>query len=294
MRLLRPLCLTAMLCTGLLFAASTSLAQAAPAQAAPAPAPALSADAEDLSLAARRGDTAKLKTLLDKGVDVNTKFRYDVTALFYACDRGHVEIVKLLLDRGADVNVRDKFYNASPLNWASSPASVDEPTDAHVEIVRLLLEKGAQGAEQVLTGAARSGNLAMAKVVLDRGGLKPEALTAALSTATTNKHEAVAEALRAAGAKPPMQVDAAILATYVGKYRSEQTDVDIVITEGKLMALVGPQRIPLMALDTVTFQPEGGGVVTLKFQSEGGKVTNFVQTQGSTNTTFKRVEEKQP
>ncbi|MGH9790248.1 MAG: ankyrin repeat domain-containing protein [Candidatus Acidiferrales bacterium] len=277
------------------FLAPSSFAQAAQTTpAAPASSPALSADAEDFSLAARRGDTAKVKALLDRGVDVNTKFRYDVTALSYACDRGYLEIVNLLLDRGADVNVRDKFYNASPLNWASSPASVDEPTDAHVEIVRLLLEKGAQGAEQVLTGAARSGNLAMAKVVLDRGGVKPEALTAALSTATTNKHEAVAEALRAAGAKPPMQVDASILATYAGKYRSEQTEVEILVAEGKLVAVVGPQRSPLMALDTVTFQPEGGGVVTLKFQSEGGKVTHFVQTLGSTNTTFKRVEEKQP
>ncbi len=294
MRFPRLLCLTAMLCTGLLFAASSSFARTAPAQAAPAPAPALSADAEDFSLAARRGDAAKVKALLDKGVDVNTKFRYDVTALFYACDRGHVEVVKLLLDRGADVNVRDKFYRASPLNWASSPASVDAPTDAHVQIVKLLLEKGAQGGEQVLVGAARNGNLAMAKVVLDRGGINAETLTAALSTAMTNKYEVVAEALRAAGAKPPMQVDPAILATYAGKYRSEQTDVEILVADGKLIAVVGTQRIPLMALDTITFQPEGGGVVTLKFQSESDKVTSFVQTLGTTNTTFQRVEEKQP
>ena len=294
MRLPRPLCLTAMLSAGLLLTASPSFAQAAPAQAARAPAPALSADAEDFSLAARRGDAAKVKALLDKGVDVNTKFRYDVTALSYACDRGHLEVVKLLLERGADVNARDTYYKASPLNWASSPASVDEPTEAHVQIVRLLLEKGAQGADQVLVGAARSGNLALAKVVLDRGGLKPETLTAALSTATNNKHDPVADALRAAGAQPPFQVDAATLATYAGKYRSDQSDLEMVVADGKLIVVLGPQRIPLAASDAVTFQPDGAAGVTVKFQVEAGKATGFVLTQGGTQTTYKRVEEEQP
>lgn len=37
--------------------------------------------------AARRGDAAQVKALLDQGVDVNTKFRYDATALSYASDR---------------------------------------------------------------------------------------------------------------------------------------------------------------------------------------------------------------
>lgn len=251
-------------------------------------------DAEALDAAARRGDVAQVKALLDKGVNVNSKFRYETTALFYACDRGNVEMVKLLLERGAEVNLRDKFYNSTPLNWASSPASVEEPTEAHVEIVKLLLEKGAQGADQVLVGAARSGNLAMVKVVLDRGGLKPETLTAALSTATNNKHEAIAEALRAAGARPPHQVDAAILAAYAGKYRTEQGELELVVNEGKLIAVVGPQRIPLAATDDVTFQPDGAGGVTIKMQVEGGKATGFILTQGATTTNYKRMEEKQP
>lgn len=250
-------------------------------------------DAEALSLAARRGDVAKVKALLDKGVDVNTKFRYDATALFYACDRGYVEVVKLLLERGAEVNLRDKFYNSTPLSWAASPASVEEPTEAHVEIVKLLLAKGAQGADRVLVGAAQSGNLDMVRVVLDRGGLKPETLTSALSTATTGKHQAVVDALLVAGAKPPFQVDAAILASYTGKYHSDQMDLELVVNEGKLIAVVGPQRIPLAATDNVTFQPEGTGGITLKFQVEGGKAAGFTLTQGATTTTFKRVEEKQ-
>ena len=86
------------------------------------PAPRCNDRAEALAEAARKGDAAAVKKLLDEGVDVNTKFRYGATALSYACDRGHLDVVKLLLDRGADVNVRDTFYSATPLTWAVSPA----------------------------------------------------------------------------------------------------------------------------------------------------------------------------
>src|SRR5882762_4713488 len=94
--------------------------------------------AEALSDAVRKGDAAAVKKLLDEGVDVDTKYRYDRTPLSFACDRGHVEVVKLLLDRGADVNAKDTFYNATPLNWASSPAMGRKPQ--HAEVVGLLLK----------------------------------------------------------------------------------------------------------------------------------------------------------
>jgi hypothetical protein len=45
--------------------------------------------------AVRRGDAATVTALLDKGVDVNARFRYGTTALFKAAERGHTEIVKL-------------------------------------------------------------------------------------------------------------------------------------------------------------------------------------------------------
>ena len=74
----------------ILFIASLALGQA----------PALT-KTEQFQDAARKGDAAAVKKLLDEGVDVNTKFRYNATALFYACDHGHLEVVKMLLDRGA-------------------------------------------------------------------------------------------------------------------------------------------------------------------------------------------------
>ena len=56
--------------------------------------------------------------LLDKGADVNAKFRYGTTALFKAAERGNTEVVKVLLARGADVSVKDTFYGATAMTWA--------------------------------------------------------------------------------------------------------------------------------------------------------------------------------
>jgi ankyrin repeat protein len=78
--------------------------------------------AEQLQDAARKGDAAAVKKLLDEGVDVNTKFRYGATAIFYACDHAHVEVVKVLLDKGADLTMKDTFYGFTPLMLATSPA----------------------------------------------------------------------------------------------------------------------------------------------------------------------------
>src|SRR5688500_19372047 len=83
--------------------------------------------AEQLSEAARKGDAATVKKLLDEGVDVNTKFRYGATALFYAADHGHLEVVRVLLDKGADMSVKDTFYGFTPLALATGPAQKKKP-----------------------------------------------------------------------------------------------------------------------------------------------------------------------
>ena len=111
----------------------------ATAQAAPP-----STKAEELSAAARRGDAAAVKKLLDDGVDPNTKFRYEVTALIYACDHGHLDVVKVLLDHKADINAREN-KGRTPLHLAiKQKFQLDEPSEAKaLPVVRLLLERKA-------------------------------------------------------------------------------------------------------------------------------------------------------
>src|SRR4029079_10914872 len=156
--------------------------------------------AEQLQDAARKGDAVTVKKLLDEGVDVNTKFRYNATALFYACDHAHVEVVKVLLDKGADMSIKDTFYGFTPLALATGPAQKKKPE--HSEIAKLLIQKGAPGKEAALTDASESGDTALVKVILDTGGVGPGVLSEALELARAAKQEATAAMLEGAGAKP--------------------------------------------------------------------------------------------
>ena len=240
------------------------------AQSPPAPADKADAFAE----AARKGDAAAVKKLLDEGVDVNTKFRYNRTALSFACDRGNLDVVKLLLDRGADVNARDNFYNASPLTWAVGPAT-GSPKAEHREIVRLLLAKGAQGKGPALTNAITAGDAAMAKIILD-SGFPPEALTDALETAKrVNKADLVAM-LEAAGAKPRVEfkIDEATLAKYAGTYHGPmETDIVLTVAGGRLTGAAQGQRLTFVARDQTTFGVTEAPGATLTIKLDGDKVT---------------------
>jgi ankyrin repeat protein len=162
--------------------------------------------------AVRRGDAAAVTALLDKGADVNAKFRYGATALFKAAERGNSDIVKLLLARGADATVIDTFYNTKAMTWALGE-------NINVDLVRALLEKDPTSVEDVLMTGVSNGNVALVEVALARGGAKPETLTAALAASLSDKDKAaIAEALKKAGAKPPLEVDGATLQSYVGRY----------------------------------------------------------------------------
>lgn len=242
---------------------------------------------DELFNAARKGDVAAVKALLDRGVDVNTKFRYGATALSYASDKGHLEVVKLLLERKADVNVKDTFYGATPLIWAAEKG--------HAKIVEALLAAGAEGREDVLQIGARGGRLELVKVALDAGGLKAEALTDALSAATRGKHAEIVELLTKAGAVPPpaadFQVDAETLKTYAGTYKSPTgNDFNVVLKDGKLVAGPANQPFTLGAFDKTRFRPLEFDGVTITFNVENNVVTGFTLKQGTNTQVFKKVQ----
>jgi len=236
--------------------------------------------------AARKGDAAAVQALLDKGADVNARFRYGTTALFKAAERGHTEVVKLLLARGADVTVKDTFYGATAMTWALD--------NKHVEVVRALLEKSAGDVDEVLIAGARGGDPALVRAALDKGGAKAETLTAALdATMGDEKRAEIASMLRKAGAVPPPAVKAETLASYVGKYRSEQgSDIAITLNNGRLSATpAGQSPFGLSAVDDTTFRPTDFDGLTLTFSVEGGRTTAFALKRGGTTTQFKRVEQ---
>jgi len=239
---------------------------------------------DQLFEAVRKGDAAAVTAALDKGADVNAKFRYGATALFKAAERGNADVTKILLDRGADVNVKDTFYQATAMTWALD--------GKHVGVVKLLLAKSGDDVEDVLLTGTREGNQELVQVALDKGGLKAETLTVALAVATDEKNTAISEMLTRAGAKPPVQVDTATLQSYAGKYKGDPgPEATVSVSEGKLM-VAGFTRQPqaLMALDNTTFRPIAFGGITLTFNVEAGKVTGMAFKQGNNTTQMKRID----
>jgi len=246
---------------------------------------------DQLFEAARKGDATAVTALLDKGADVNAKFRYGTTALFKAAERGNLEVVKVLLARGADVAVKDTFYGATAMTWALD--------NEHLDVVRALLEKSADGVSDVLMNGVREGKLELVRVALDRGGLKADTLTSALATAMVadSKNEEILALLKKAGAVPPPEVDAATLQSYVGKYKGDPgPELTISLTDGKLAAVVAGQRpFTLIAVNNTTFRPAAFEGITITFNVEAGKATGISLKQRDTTTQLKRIEEaKQP
>ena len=233
--------------------------------------------AEQFQDAARKGDAAAVRKLIDEGVDVNTKFRYNATALFYACDHGHLEVVKMLLDRGAAMDIKDTFYGFTPLMLAVGPAQKKKPE--HTEIAKLLIAKGAPGKEDALAPTLQEGDLALAKVILDSGGIPADVLSDALEAARAQNQTAMAALLEKAGAKPysDFKIDPAQLAGYAGTYRAPNGN-EIVITVANTRLVGKPaagQPAVLSPSDAKTFRLIGQIGTTVTFTVEGDKVTAF-------------------
>ena len=250
----------------------------------------IAASAQDLNeeffAAARRGDAAAVKALLDKGVDVNAKTRYGATALSYACDKGHVEVVKLLIERGADLNSRDTFYGEVPLGWALYRG--------HAQVVKLLIDKGAAGIERALASGVQTGNVEIVRAVVEKGGLKQETLNDALMRASSGGDKEIVELLKKAGAlAAEVSVEPEILKSYAGLYKNEQVgEMTVDLKDGKLVGkMAGQGWFTTSALNKNTF-----AVVeveaTITFQTEGDKVTGLTLKQSGATFAFKRVEQK--
>jgi ankyrin repeat protein len=242
---------------------------------------------EQLYEAARKGDAAEVKALLDKGADVNAKFRYGATALFKAAERGNTEVVKTLIERGADVTVKDTFYGATALSWALQKG--------HTAIIVAILAKSTEEAGDVLLTGVSSGNTELVSAALETGKVPAETLTAALFAASSDEKKApIVEMLKKAGAVPPPVIDAATLQSYVGKYKGDPgPEISMEVKDGKLIGTGGGGPLTLFPLDQTTFRPAEFDGVTFTFKVEAGKVTGLDIKQGPNTTALKRVASSQ-
>ena len=255
-------------------AVTSSAAMTAQGTSAKTPAP-TGAPEPDLFQAAAEGDLARVRALLDGGIDPDTATRYGATALTFASDKGHTDIVRLLLERGADPDVQDTFYNQTPLAWALG--------NGHLDVAVLLVEHGAAGAEaDALTTAARTGHPGLARAVLQRW--KPYAYQRdlVLEIARREKHDEVVELLQAAEIRPlpEIEVQRETLARYTGVYG--EVDVQLDPAQGKLVAEV--PDLGSLALRPVTeqeFRGEDRLEVGLRFMGRSGMIEAVLLMQGT-------------
>lgn len=162
------------------------------------------------------------------------------------------------------------------------------------DLNRFWVTFGEPSAFEVLMTGIREGNTESVQTALDRGGLTPSRLSAALAAAADTQNVAIVEILKKAGAIPPFEVDAQTLQSYAGKYKNEQgLEIDLILKDRRLFVswFTGQQPLCLMPVDQTTFRPIAFDDLTVTFHVEAGKTTGYTLEHESIKMEHKRVEE---
>lgn len=181
----------------------------------------------EMLVVAVKGENARVKELLDQGVDVNMRGNDRNTPIMEAAYAGHVDTCKLLLDHGADLSAK-KNDGANPGTlthskevselFKSVAALVEASGQGTIQSVKELIDKGTPlngldpNGRTALTEASWNGKTDVVKLLLEKGAnpnIKKSDGESPLSLATGQKHpdivallnEAIAK--RAKGSTPP-------------------------------------------------------------------------------------------
>ena len=186
----------------------------------PAPAQLLPQEVEMLE-AAGKGNTARVRELLDSGVNANMRGPDRNTPLMEAAYGGHAETVKLLLDRGADPSVKKRdgatawtlTSNSQVLDvFKNVEALVTAAGEGNQAAVQDLMRKGTpvnalnRSGEGALHTASWHGRTEIVKLLLDNGAnpeLKKADGATALSLASGQNHSQIVTLLNEAISKRP-------------------------------------------------------------------------------------------
>jgi len=184
---------------------------------------------DDLLNAARQGNLDTVKALIEKGAPIEAKTSYGQTPLYLAAMSGHEAVVQFLLDKGAKTDVTDTFYKASMLDFVIQRK--------HYAVAKLIIAKGNGNADEQLKAVADEADLV--QLVLEKGKPSQAVLDSAYESALTDNKKDIAELLKKAGAHEPapaLAVDAKILESYVGTFKTEAMplDIKVFVKDGKL------------------------------------------------------------
>jgi hypothetical protein len=236
---------------------------------------------EDLLSAAREGNLAAVKAALTNGAAVETKTPYGQTPLYLAAMSGHEDVVRFLLDKGARVDIRDTFYKAPMLAFVLQRK--------HYSVAKMLIPK-ATSPDEALAAVAGAGKADLVQTVLESGKPSQASLDKTYEMALDRKQTEVAELLKKAGARepaPPVNVDAAVLESYAGAYKTDQfpLEIKVFVKEGKLyMQATGQGEFAPKPLSATRFEFPPAQL-EVEFDSAGG----FILKQGGQNIKFNKA-----
>ena len=119
-----------------------------------------------LYYASSAGLIRSVKSILDRGADINAPGGFYGNALHAASYQGHIQVVQMLLNQGASINAQGGYYG-NALHAASY--------QGHIQVVQILLDNGAdvnaQGGRfgNALQSASIGGHDQVVQLLLDRG-----------------------------------------------------------------------------------------------------------------------------
>ncbi len=231
---------------------------------------------EQLWEAARVGDLARVRALLDAGVPPDSPNLQGATPLSSAASQGRLEIVKLLVERGARVNTRDRFFKSSALEHALFAGQL--------AVARFLLEQGSDDADQALETAVEKGDVELARAALATGKVEPLDLAAARRQAADKGSPEMKGLLAAAATErrtqAPFPVAPERLRAYAGRYRGGPSEATVTVAgEGLELVTPGQPKVELVAVGEDRFE-DAAGQVAVRFGGRGGLVEGLSINRG--------------
>ncbi len=236
-------------------------------------------DSRDLKLAARSGDLAAVKRLVEAGTPVDQPDDWGTTALYLASRHGRVDVVKYLLAKGASPSARETFFGSTTLDvslWDGEP---------DFTVAKMLLAAGAKDRSTALAVAIRSGNVELARAAAASGPVseseavelrqnlaaEPTGEAGGLPPETVASLTEILASTKTVEDPPPPMYSAKELAGFAGVYESGDATATIVVHDKKLVVELAGDRTTLAAIAERQFRSEDGAL-TLSYSGRAGTI----------------------
>ena len=171
-----------------------------------------------LYFAAKHGQSAVVKYLLEQGVNPNAPQHENQTPLHWSAFNGHLNCVKLLIGAGANPSNRDKRWNSSAYVWAAE--------DKQTHVMNYLKENALLD----IFDAVETGEITLVRQCLK---YDPESVNAPdgkgipIRIAAYHGHEEIAKVLLEHGADPSLHSSEGKSASAIAKERGHQQIVKL-------------------------------------------------------------------